>query len=179
MPIAWRSILASVELDALATRYNLVRSVRLVSMLQAVGLSVVPHLFWADERDLRDCAIWIDDNRPEAIALDLQCAAGHLDRIVQQLGWLREHVVTPPRLLVSGVDIGARLAKVLLIWPELTITRNYVPAVAKHVDVRMRPDGSLARISSDDEPRLILERRIRLAEDWMDRHGRRPHDEAV
>lgn len=155
----------------LATRYNIVRSVRLVTKLQALGLTVIPHLFWADARDLRDCEAWIEDNRPEVIALDLQCSAGELRQIVHDLRSLRERLTTPPRLLVNGIDIGARLASVLAAWPELTITRNYIPEVAKHVDVLERRDGSLARVTSNDPPAVILERRVALAERWLARRG--------
>ncbi len=71
------------------------------------------------------------------------------------------------------------LARIVSVWPNICVTRNYVPEVAKHVDVRERPNGSLARCSSDDEPRVILERRIRLVEGWLDRQGGHPNDEAA
>jgi hypothetical protein len=160
---------------ALATRYNVVRSVRHVSILQDAGLPVVPHVFWADDRDLHDWARWIDDNRPEAIAMDLQCAGrGHIHRLIPELLALRQAVARPPRLLVNGIDIGALLGKVVGAWPEATITRNYVPEVAKHVEARERRDGSVARRSSDEPPNALLDRRIRLVEDWADRHDLRP-----
>jgi hypothetical protein len=162
---------------ALATRYNLVRSIRQVSMLQAAGLPVVPHVFWADEADLADCARWIDDNEPEAIAMDLQCASrDHLDRFVPQLARLRHGISRPPRLLLNGLDIGTALASIARVWPEMTITRNYVPQAAKHIDARERLDGSIARMASDDTPSAILVRRIGLAEAWARRHGLRPSD---
>jgi hypothetical protein len=84
-----------------------------------------------------------------------------------QLRWLREQLRQPPRLLVAGIDAGRRTDRLAAIWPELSITRNYVPEVAKHVNLRDRADGTQARDRSDDPPPVLLERRVARAEVLM------------
>jgi len=152
---------------ALATRYNLVRSLRFVDLLQDRGLAVIPHFYWATAPDLVDIASWIDTNQPEIIAIDLQCKPRPDRSFLLELAWLRQHLVRPPRLLVAGMDAGRGLDRVRSVWPDLTVTRNYVPEVAKHVEVRNGPDGAPIRGTSDDSPPLLLARRIARLEAAM------------
>ena len=153
--------------QALATRYNLVRSVRFVELLQDRGIPTVPHFYWSTARDLEEIAAWIDANLPEAIAIDLQCMPSVGEEFCGQLLWLREQLPKPPRLLVAGIDAGRRADRLAAIWPELSVTRNYVPEVAKHIDLRDRADGTQVRDRSDDPPPVLLERRLARAEVLM------------
>lgn len=152
---------------ALATRYNIVRSLRFTELLQSRGLTVIPHFYWANDRDLADIGSWLDSNRPEAFAIDLQCLTGHALTFLGELAWLREQVTDPPRLLASGWDVGRRLERLLRVWPNTSVTRNYVPEVAQHVAVRTAEGGRMLRSQVDDPPRVLLERRLAIAEAWM------------
>ena len=152
---------------ALATRYNLVRSVRFVDLLQNRGLAVVPHFYWATYRDMSDIASWIDTNRPEVIATDMQCQPRPGRSFLLELAWLRQNVAHTPRLLVAGMDAGRGLERVRSVWPHVTVTRNYVPEVATHVDVSDGPGGRPIRGSSDDPPAVLLARRFARVEDAM------------
>jgi len=149
---------------ALATRYNLVRSVRFIELLQDQGLATIPHFYWATPRDLADIASWIDANQPEAIAIDMQCMPTPSETFQAELAWLREQLRNAPTLLVSGIDAGPRLKKLAAIWPHMSMTRNYVPEIAKHVDLRERSDRTWVRERSDDAPSMLLERRLKRAE---------------
>jgi Domain of unknown function (DUF4417) len=152
---------------ALGTRYNLVRSVRFIELLQDRGLATIPHFYWSTPRDIGDIAAWIDANRPEAVAIDMQCMPTPTEAFLAELAWLREQLPKPPTLLVAGIDAGPRLKKLVAIWPELSMTRNFVPEVAKHVELRERGDGTWVRERSDDAPSILLERRLERAEFLM------------
>jgi hypothetical protein len=152
---------------ALATRYNLVRSVRFIELLQDRGLPVVPHFYWATPRDIRDIVTWIDENEPQTVAIDVQCMQRPTWAFLAELEWLRGQLRQPPDLLVAGLDIGRGLHAIAAVWPNIAMTRNFVPEVAKHVDVRDTPDDWTVRVSSDDSPAVLLERRILRAENWF------------
>lgn len=152
---------------ALTTRYNLVRSLRFVDLLQDRGITVIPHFYWATARDMTDIASWIDTNLPEAIAIDMQCKPRPDRAFLLELAWLRQNVVCPPRLLVAGMDAGRGLERVRSVWANLTVTRNFVPEVAKHVDVWDGPSGRSIRGSSDDPPAVLLARRFTRLEAAM------------
>ncbi len=152
---------------ALATRYNIVRSLRFMDLLQSRGLTVVPHFYWANDRDLADIASWLQSNHPEAFAIDLQCLTGRVSAFLAELTWLREQITAPAHLLASGWDVGPRLERLRRVWPNLSTTRNYVPEVAKHVAVTRTANGRLYRQQVDELPRVLLERRLAMAETWM------------
>jgi Domain of unknown function (DUF4417) len=152
---------------ALGTRYNLVRSVRFIELLQDRGLATIPHFYWSTPQDLADIAAWIDANQPEAVAIDMQCMPTPSEAFQDDLAWLREQLPKPPTLLVAGIDAGPRLDKLKAIWPELSMTRNYVPEIAKHVELRDLEDGTRVRERSDDAPSILLERRLERAEVLM------------
>lgn len=152
---------------ALGTRYNLVRSVRFIELLQDWGLATIPHFYWSTPRDLADIAAWIDANQPEAVAIDMQCMPTPGEAFQAELAWLREQLSKAPTLLVAGIDAGPRLKNLAAIWPELSMTRNFVPEIAKHVELREREDGTRVRERSDDAPNVLLERRLERAEVLM------------
>lgn len=149
---------------ALATRYNLVRSVRFIELLQDRGLPTIPHFYWSTPRDLEAIAAWIDANAPEAIAIDMQCMPRPPIDFLLELEWLRDHVSRPPTLLVAGIDAGSNMDTIRGVWPTVSMTRNYVPEIAKHVDLRDLADGRSVRERSDDPPPVLLERRLARAE---------------
>ena len=157
---------------ALATRYNLVRSVRFIELLQDRGLPTIPHLYWSTPRDLEDIAAWIAANAPETIAIDMQCMARPTNEFLLELEWLRDRVSRPPALLVAGIDAGSNMDSILNVWPTVSMTRNYVPEVAKHVDLRDLADGRSVRERSDDPPPVLLKRRLARAEASARRHPR-------
>jgi hypothetical protein len=101
---------------------------------------------------MSDIASWIDTNRPEVIAINMQCKPRPDRAFLRELAWLRQNVVHPPRLLVAAMDAGRGLERVRSVWPDLAVTRNFVPEVAKHVDVLDGPGGRPIRGSSDDPP---------------------------
>lgn len=149
---------------ALASRYNLVRSVRFIELLQDRGLASVPHFYWSTRLDLEAVAAWIAANAPEAIAIDMQCMPRPTDAFLSELEWLLDQLPQPPDLLVAGIDAGANMDRIRRVWPAVSMTRNYVPEVAKHVDLRDLADGRSVRERSDDPPPVLLERRLARAE---------------
>jgi hypothetical protein len=149
---------------ALAARYNLVRSVRFIELLQDHGIPTVPHFYWSTPKDLEDVAVWIADNRPEIIAIDMQCMVRPTIAFLRELAWLRTNLSEPPKLLVAGLDAGLGVESIASVWPTISITRNYVPEAAKHVDRRDLLDGRSVRERSDDPPSILLERRLARAE---------------
>ena len=81
-----------------------------------------------------------------------------------ELEWLRQRLTCPPDLLVAGLDAGRGLRSIASVWPTVSVTRNYVPEVAKHVDRIDLAGGVSVRGQSDDPPAVLLERRIARAE---------------
>jgi len=106
-------------------------------------------------------------NQPEAVAIDMQCMPTPGEAFQAELAWLREQLSKAPTLLVAGIDAGPRLKNLAAIWPELSMTRNFVPEIAKHVELREREDGTRVRERSDDAPNVLLERRLERAEVLM------------
>lgn len=154
---------------ALGSQYNIVRSLRFFEALQRAGIPSIPHLYWGSQIQLDAWADWLRDNAPPTIAMDLQCRGGaQFTRLLADLRSLRERLTSPTHLVVSGIGPSRDLARLIERWPDVTVTRNYVVEVAKHVDVSRRPDGSFARTSSDLDPTRLFVNRIEAAEQWLE-----------
>lgn len=154
---------------ALGGQYNMVRSLRFYEALQRAGIPAIPHLFWGSLRQLDEWSAWLRDNVPPVISMDVQCRGGaQFTRLLTDMRLLRERLVAPTRLLVSGIGPTRDLARLVERWPDVTVTRNYVVEVAKHVDLARRTDGSFARVSSDLTPAELLVKRVEMAETWLE-----------
>jgi hypothetical protein len=154
---------------ALGGQYNIVRSLRFYEALQRAGIPAIPHLFWGSQRQLDEWSAWLRDNVPPVISMDVQCRGGaQFTRLLTDMRLLRERLVAPTRLLVSGIGPTRDLARLVERWPDVTVTRNYVVEVAKHVDLARRTDGSFARVSSDLTPAELLVKRVEMAETWLE-----------
>src|SRR6185437_3815525 len=154
---------------ALGGQYNIVRSLRFYEALQRASVPAIPHLFWGNRRQFDEWSAWLRDNTPPVISMDLQCRGGaQFGRLLAEVRELRERLGEPTRLLVSGIGPTRDLVRLLERWPEVTVTRNYVVEVSKHIDVARRLDGSYARMSSDAEPADLLVKRVDAVEQWLD-----------
>lgn len=154
---------------ALGGQYNSVRGLRFYEALQRAGVPAIPHLFWGNPRQLNEWSAWLRDNVPPVISMDVQCRGGaQFTRLLADLGMLRERLAAPTRLLVSGIGPTRDLARLLERWPDVTVTRNYVVEVAKHVDLARRADGSFARTTSDVTPAELLVKRVDMVELWLE-----------
>jgi hypothetical protein len=154
---------------ALGGQHNIVRSLRFYEALQRADVPTIPHLFWGSRQQLGAWKSWLQANDLPIIAMDLQCRGrAQFTRLLADIRDLRESLVATPHLLVSGIGPTRDLARLLEVWPDLSVTRNYVTEVAKHVDLVPRADGSFARVSSDRSPASLLVERVETMEHWLD-----------
>jgi len=157
----------------LYTRYNIVRSLRFYGAIQDAGFRAIPHVFWATAKDICDWADWLNSNHVPVVSIDLQCRGRGRwwSDFLTDLASLRARLRNPPSLLLNGIDVGKDLARLLGVWPEVSITRNYAVEASKHRTPTLTPHGAVRLTASDRDPRDLLMSRIHFVEEWFAKHA--------
>lgn len=125
----------------LTQRVNILRSVRVLELVEAAGVPCIPHVYWSSEADAREWAAWLGKHDVPMIAMDLQCVGHGLPAFVRELACFRNLLPKPPRLLVSGVRPGPRMLQVQAAWPEATFTADLIRLASKRRELVCPPEG--------------------------------------
>jgi len=105
--------------------YSLKRSLKIYSHMQELGIPAIPHIYWGLPQDLDRWATWLGQNPlVTTIAVDLQTVDGPeaWQSAVRGLQHLRTLLPRPIHLFVSGVCRVERVAQLLHVWPEMTLS---------------------------------------------------------
>jgi hypothetical protein len=148
----------------LTQRINIVRSVRMVELIEEAGFPCVPHVYWSTEGDAQEWATWLTEHRVPTIAIDLQCVGSGLHGFVRELRTFRSLLPHPPRLLVSGVRPGPRMRQVQAAWPDATFTADLIRPAAKRRELVCPPVGRCSMtLRPGADPAVLYQRMTAMA----------------
>lgn len=126
-------------------QWAMVRSLRFYEMLQDRGFATIPHVAWGDEGQMDEWVRWLNANRVQRIAMDLQCLQQTRRRFLPQLATFRDALNPRPSLLVNGVTDEPGLHALLGAWPNVSFTANVTVLAYKRRQIVPRRDGSTTR----------------------------------
>jgi hypothetical protein len=130
-------------------QWAMVRSLRFYEMLQDRGFAAIPHVAWGDHGQMDEWARWLNANKVQRIAMDLQCLQQTRRRFLPELAAFRDALSPTPSLLVNGVTDELGLHALLGAWPEVSFTANVTVLAYKRRQIVPRRDGSTTRAIVD------------------------------
>lgn len=149
----------------LTQRVNIVRSVRVLELVERAGIPCLPHVYWSSVADAQEWADWLIQHAVKMIAMDLQCVGRGLRGYIRELEAFRQMFATPPRLLVSGIRPGPRMLDVRKVWPESTFTADLIRLAAKRRQLEcLGLDRCVIHLRPGADPADLYERMTVMAQ---------------
>jgi hypothetical protein len=150
----------------LERQLSMVQSLRMFELLQDRGIVAIPHVAWGDEGQMAEWTRWLNGNRVEVLAMDLQCLQPALrGPFLSDLLAFRDALTCRPRLLVSGVTDEGWLRALLGVWPEASLTANVLIVGYKRRETIRRRSGKTTRtVIPGGDPSVLAMREVKRIE---------------
>lgn len=137
---------------------NLKRSLITLQRLQAVGVPVIPHVYWHNTLDLRRWANWLSQNEMRMIAINLQTAREETmwARLLEGIEWMGDNFPRHTQYLIIGPSTSARMSQIRRALGQVTFCNKdaYILATKRR---RKTWDGQeFGRAHQDVDPSVLL-----------------------